>query len=277
MSIFIVVCTLAPGLLWLQWLLKRDGYEPEPLKRIALAFGLGMLVTLPAGLINSLALDSQAFQNLFSVMDSSGSTLTVGTPGLVAMCFGIIGPTEELLKFGIVYFFFFRHKEFDEPIDGLIYAGSVALGFATAENFLYVSQYGVEVLLVRGLLTVPAHVLFSASYGYAMGMKKGLASTKAGGYRTANVASTAQSAAEREHIPHPDRGPSLSQGVLFAIAAHGAYDFVVFQGVAVDQMLFTWGGILLILGVLTQRWKTQAATLGSYSQFKKGDPRYTLK
>ncbi len=172
MSIFLILWTLVPGLLWLSWLLKKDKNEPEPLRLIALAFGLGMLITYPAGLINDTALQSQAFSNLFSNFDSTLGVSTIGLPGHAVASFGIIGPTEELLKFSIVYYFFFHHKEFDEPIDGLIYAGSVALGFATAENILYVRHYGPEILLVRGLLTVPAHFLFAASFGYAMGIKK---------------------------------------------------------------------------------------------------------
>jgi len=273
MSIFLILWTLVPSLLWLSWLLKRDKHEPEPLQLIALAFGLGMLITYPAGLINHAALSSQSFFNLFSNFDRASDIYTIGLPGHAVASFGIIGPTEELLKFSIVYYFFFRHKEFDEPIDGLIYAGSVALGFATAENFLYVRNHGAEVLLVRGLLTVPAHFLFAASYGYAMGIKKGLAAPTSMG----NVASTAQSDAERQHIPHPHRGPSLRQGVLLAIAAHGAYDFCVFAGASMNQPLLTWGGVLLILTALAMKWRTQVATLASYSQFKDGNPRYPIR
>jgi protease PrsW len=273
MSVFLILWTLVPGLLWLSWLLKKDKYEPEPLQLIALAFGLGMLITYPAGLINDAALSSQAFLNHFSELDRGTDVSTIGIPGHAVAAFGIVGPTEELLKFSIVYYFFFRHKEFDEPIDGLIYAGSVALGFATAENFLYVRHYGPEILLVRGLLTVPAHFLFAASYGYAMGIKKGLASPNSMG----NVASTAQNTAEREHIPHPNRGPSLRHSVLLAIAAHGAYDFCVFSGTALNQPLLTWGGVLLILGALAMKWKTQVETLGTYSQFKNSNPRYPIR
>ena len=42
------------------------------------------------------------------------------------------------VKFLIILFYCSRLDEFDEPMDGLVYGATAALGFAMAENFDYV-------------------------------------------------------------------------------------------------------------------------------------------
>jgi RsiW-degrading membrane proteinase PrsW (M82 family) len=95
---------------------------------------------------------------------------------------------EEAIKFLLAFMMFYRSKDFNEPLDGLIYAGTVALGFATFENIFYVAGASAvsdeafwKVAGLRGLLSVPAHMLFSAFWGYAMARKKySLGGTKRG-------------------------------------------------------------------------------------------------
>ncbi len=74
--------------------------------------------------------------------------------------------------------FVYRHREFDEPLDGIIYAAAAALGFASFENVLYVIdfQHGGQVqwstLVARSLMAFPGHVIFAATWGYGLGRKK---------------------------------------------------------------------------------------------------------
>ena len=56
-------------------------------------------------------------------------------------CFLVIGPREEIAKFLAVRLFVYRNKEFNEPLDGIIYAAAAALGFASLENMLYVIDW----------------------------------------------------------------------------------------------------------------------------------------
>ena len=86
---------------------------------------------------------------------------------------------EELGKFFAVKLSVYNHKEFNEPMDGIIYASAVALGFASIENGIYlfrisiVSKYLLSnVILARSILSVPAHALFSSIWGYALGRAK---------------------------------------------------------------------------------------------------------
>ena len=92
-------------------------------------------------------------------------------------CFLVIGPCEELAKFLAVRLFVYRNKEFNEPLDGIIYAAAAALGFASLENVLYVIdwhtghvQWGA--LGIRSLLALPGHVIFATTWGYALGRQK---------------------------------------------------------------------------------------------------------
>jgi RsiW-degrading membrane proteinase PrsW (M82 family) len=50
---------------------------------------------------------------------------------------------EEILKgFAVLIVFIFFYKEFDSILDGIIYAGVTALGFAATENVVYLYEYG---------------------------------------------------------------------------------------------------------------------------------------
>jgi RsiW-degrading membrane proteinase PrsW (M82 family) len=51
-----------------------------------------------------------------------------------------------------------------------VYATAAALGFAALENFFYLLDNGAWLILIRGPLSTLNHVLFSALWGYALGM-----------------------------------------------------------------------------------------------------------
>jgi RsiW-degrading membrane proteinase PrsW (M82 family) len=82
---------------------------------------------------------------------------------------------EEFFKWLIVVLYCARHKEFDEPMDGLVYGAVASLGFATFENVVYVwvsevsTQAGLQVALARGLTAVPMHASLGAIMGYFVG------------------------------------------------------------------------------------------------------------
>lgn len=81
---------------------------------------------------------------------------------------------EEATK-GLGIFWAIRRKELDGVVDGVIYAGWVAIGFAVVEDFQYFATADqadqlVEVFLVRGLLTPFAHPLFTFWMGLAAGL-----------------------------------------------------------------------------------------------------------
>ncbi len=57
-------------------------------------------------------------------------------------------------------------------MDGIVYTVMVAMGFATAENFLYTYSNGGSAAIVRMFSAIPAHALFAIIMGYFLGKAK---------------------------------------------------------------------------------------------------------
>jgi RsiW-degrading membrane proteinase PrsW (M82 family) len=173
-----LLAPLLPGLGWLWLIYRTDRYEPEPKRLVALTFGVGVCSILPA-----FALE-RGVDTIFPYLDAveratrEAVGVDVEARPLAFACFLIIGPAEELFKFLSVRLVMFRHPEFDEPLDGIIYSSAAALGFASLENILYVVdfQHGWRIhwglLGVRAFMALPGHVIFAAMWGYALGRRK---------------------------------------------------------------------------------------------------------
>ena len=85
-----LLLALAPAIFWLWFYIRKDSYRSAPRRLLALTFVLGMLSTVPAGLLEFLFLDE-------SVVSRQESIATVAA----AMLF-VVGPVEELSKFVVV-------------------------------------------------------------------------------------------------------------------------------------------------------------------------------
>lgn len=90
--------------------------------------------------------------------------------GFFFYCIGIVGGVEELFKFlpFLVVLKFF--KDFDEEIDGIIYASILALGFASFENLHYLVLLEGFELFGRAVATPLTHTIFSSIWGYMVGV-----------------------------------------------------------------------------------------------------------
>lgn len=148
-----------------------DRWEPEPPSLLLTAFAWGACVaTLSSLLINSTARVAGE-----AVLGEGGGDLVSAT---------ISAPlVEEAMKgaflFGLLWW---RRREFDGVIDGIVYAGMTAAGFAFTENILYfgrafdagglASEEGgvLIVFVLRGLLAPFAHPLFTAMTGIGIGV-----------------------------------------------------------------------------------------------------------
>jgi len=83
--------------------------------------------------------------------------------------FFINGPVEEFSKFLMFFILSVKLKSIRQPLDGMIQAAAVALGFACIENFMYALDYGYGNLLIRSLLTTGGHVLYGMIWGFFYG------------------------------------------------------------------------------------------------------------
>jgi tetratricopeptide (TPR) repeat protein len=152
---FTLCAALVPSFLLLGYFRARDLY-PEPAKVLWMTFGLGVLTVYPVLLLDGvLAPIVKMFHGPIS-------------HGLAEALFTAAIP-EELLKFAVLVLFCARHKEFDEPMDGIVYGAVVSLGFATFENYAYVSDGGIATALIRAFMSVPGHAFMGAVMGYFVG------------------------------------------------------------------------------------------------------------
>ncbi|WP_202968856.1 MULTISPECIES: PrsW family intramembrane metalloprotease [unclassified Pseudonocardia] len=143
-----------------------DRWEPEPPRMLMGAFlwgaGFAALMSL---LINTSA---------STVLDAAAGRGAGDLFGPV-----VVAPVIEEFAKGlfVVGLLAFRRREFDGIVDGIVYAGIVAAGFAFSENILYLGRAvsdpetaGVlATLFVRGIASPFAHPLFTCMIGIAAG------------------------------------------------------------------------------------------------------------
>jgi RsiW-degrading membrane proteinase PrsW (M82 family) len=173
-----LVLPIVPGLVWMWLVYRTDIYEPEPPVKVLSTFILGVCAIVPAfGLERLAGLGYPFLEAIERSSMASAADLNDAWPVLLG-CFLVIGPVEELVKFAAVRLWIYRDPEFDEPLDGIIYASAAALGFASLENVFYVIDFsrGLDIrwaaLGLRSFLALPGHVIFGAVWGYALGRKK---------------------------------------------------------------------------------------------------------
>ena len=159
-----LLITIAPSILILLYFFLSDKFK-EPKGTVFLVFFLGILICLPAGILNSFIYEN--FNN--------------NTETVERLLGSFLGPawTEELLKLFILYAIVLKRKEFNEPMDGIVYGVAVSLGFATYENYDYVYRLALEwkeyditpqdVAIWRSYSAVPMHGLNGCLMGFYLG------------------------------------------------------------------------------------------------------------
>ncbi|WP_170007498.1 glutamic-type intramembrane protease PrsW [Bacillus fonticola] len=152
--ISILSAGIAPGFALLSYFYLRDNYDQEPISVVIRAFMFGALLVFPLMFIQYVFEVEGIWQSLF------------------AKSFLSIGFLEEFFKWFVLFYTAYTHVEFDDPYDGIVYAVSVSLGFATMENILYLLANGVEYALGRALLPVSSHALFGVIMGFYIGKGK---------------------------------------------------------------------------------------------------------
>lgn len=192
MNITIIFAGIAaPAFLWGVYFYYKDRFQPEPLRAILLTFLMGLLS-------GYLCYKSYGLLPLIGLPEDASIIMDNDRLQFFWYCLGPVGLLEEVIKFlpFLVILRFFR--SFDERIDGIIYSCVIALGFASYENFFYLSFLQGYELIGRAVASPLTHGIFSAIWGYMVGEAKvkGRSITKA-----------------------------AVLGILIAAVAHGLFDF----------------------------------------------------
>jgi RsiW-degrading membrane proteinase PrsW (M82 family) len=204
--IIVLLLSVLPCVLWLWYFSSRSLYKRAARRVLGVTFALGALATVPALFLNL------AGQSLF--IDLFGHT---ERSHILTLLF-VVGPVEELLKLLVVYFYAYRRKEFDEPLDGVIFSATAALGFAAVENVFYLARNDPALVLLRGPLSNPGHALFSALWG--LGLSKAKAAPNMIGARL----------------------PIVARGFLMASLLHSLFDLLL---LAADRLSVVFFALLI--------------------------------
>tara|TARA_B100000767_G_C19671937_1_gene495659 strand:- start:219 stop:887 length:669 start_codon:yes stop_codon:yes gene_type:complete len=151
----ILLIAIIPPILIIYYIVKSDKF-PEPAHLIVKTFILGVLICFPLGLINTYL--------IWLPEASIGKDLSF-----------LAGFTEEPFKFLVLYFFIKPQKDFNEPMDAIVYAVIISLGFATFENIEYVfsgesANESIMIGILRAFTAIPLHASCGIIMGYYFGM-----------------------------------------------------------------------------------------------------------
>lgn len=189
MEVLLLALAILPGILICLFIYRMDKYEKESPTHLYLTFSLGMLITVPV-----LKLEEWTYYSGLDVTNEIWLALFSS--------FVIVALSEELIKYAALLLYPFRRPFFNEPIDGIVYAVMIAMGFATLENILYAYQFGIETVILRAFTAVPAHAAFAVMMGYFVGRAKF----------------------------YPGRRPRyLLTALGLPVVVHGIYDFFILQ------------------------------------------------
>ena len=184
-----------PVIFWGAYHYHKDRHLPEPVGNLVLCLALGVAAAaLSKGLY--LALDPFGWR-----LDAVALAQTDGA-ALLRYAVFTIGPVEELAKLLPFLLIVLRLKALDEPLDGIIYASFIGLGYAAVENVHYLDFLSLAESIGRGFASPAVHIVFASIWAHLI---------------------TDAWLAKRRVL-----GPALA-GFAVAASLHGIYDFLVLR------------------------------------------------
>lgn len=223
---------IAPALVWLIFWLNEDKKRPEPRGVLLQAFLIGGLSVFVAFFLE------RPFLEIIGPL--TGTTIDFSlnpstwwfilTSAKLILVWSLI---EETVKYLAAQFSVMSQKDFDEPVDAMIYMMTVALGFAAVENSLFLfdlllkGQNDIYFLVTGNLRFLGATIVHSVSSAM-VGTAIALAYYKS---RTAKVIATLI-------------------GLLVATALHAFFNFFIINnnGAATAQvLLILWLATIFVI------------------------------
>ncbi len=207
MNPLLAILAIIPGLAICYGIYRWDIHEKESYWYLLAAFAFGVICCFPAMLLEAWGM-------------AAGYDEFGGIWELIVFCYVIIGGSEELVKYLVLVLLAYPRRAFNEPLDGIVYAVMIGMGFATLENLIYADRFNMGTIVVRAFTAVPAHAMFAIFMGYYVGQAK----------FTDN---------RRRQIQ------LLALGLVIPILVHGTYDIFILQQYYDWLMLF--GTVTLLI------------------------------
>ena len=155
----LILPVVVPVIFWAAYHYHKDRHLPEPPMNLLLCFALGLVAAWLSRLMYS-GLESLGLRY-------DAVALGIDQPlGLFAYAVLAIGPIEEFAKILPFLLVVMRFKALDEPLDGIIYASFIGLGYAAAENVYYLQFVTPLEAAARGFASPVVHILFASIWAY---------------------------------------------------------------------------------------------------------------
>src|SRR5512136_475290 len=161
----------ATALLFAYILYWLDRFEKEPIPLLGGVFLWGAVVAAGSAFLINTLLGVGIY-----VFTGSDAATNLATGSIVAPL------VEEVLKgLAVLVVFLVFRQEFDSILDGIIYAGVAALGFAATENVYYIYTYGflqngwsglVSLSFIRIILVGWQHPFYTAFIGIGLAVAR---------------------------------------------------------------------------------------------------------
>ena len=196
---------VVPAIVLIVYIMIRDKYEREPIRKILLTFFVGML-SIPLDLLIIAIFGLDELPYLFD-----GEVFQQ-----IATAFFSAAIPEEISKLVILILLVWWSKDFNERMDGIVYAVCVSMGFATIENIMYVFD-DPSCAWGRALFAVPGHFLFAVLMGFFLSLAKFT-------------------------VKHKFRNWTMT--LVAPILAHGIYDAILMVS---DVVSVGWSALLTIV------------------------------
>lgn len=212
---------LLPSLIWLYFLLKEDARHPEPKHLIALAFIAGM-----GGVLLALPLERWSCSSLTAGLIASCTSAQFSSSTILSWAL-----IEEVIKYVMAAVFILWRRQVDEMPDYVIYMITVALGFASAENMLFLVDPLSRGQVASTILTGNLRFLGSTLLHVVASAILGLTFAFTARYRP------------------PTRALASAAGVILAVALHTAFNtLIIRQGTssALSAFFLVWTAAVII-------------------------------
>jgi protease PrsW len=161
--IFCLVFVLVPCIIWTLFFYLQDRIEPEPTQYVIVAFIAGMALAS----ILYIPLEKEVFR--FDLWLSTNLlTLSIGSLFLM-------GLTISFLFYISLRYGFYLSKEFDEPVDGMVYGAFIGSGFAAIKSIGFLFDTRNITLFAAGYTTsinILVYASIAAIIGFFIGKAK---------------------------------------------------------------------------------------------------------
>lgn len=161
-TLIMLFCSLLPAALLVAFVIYRDRQHPEPAGKIVKGLFFGILTAIVVLILGSVF-------EVIPYLTGFGWFYSVPFLRGMATAFFNAAIPEESVKLLFLWLLLRKNAEFNENMDGIVYAVCIGMGFAGLENILYV--FNTEdgpwqiTAIVRCLFAVPGHYIFAVLMG----------------------------------------------------------------------------------------------------------------